>query len=282
MNVNIRNFDKYNPRKDQKSSSWFRVENEFTIGQDFHNFDSDGKIIWLTLLGMASKKMSADIYVDENFISHVLKIDMPKVSAILSEFHRLEFIVIENHVVDTLNTYPYVSVRARTDSHATNERTNETNGTNVTTLPARTRTKKQATSLSTVSESPPLRSGVESKKYTDDDLEIGRAWLKYATREMSWTKPQPSWTEEKFAADIAKVRKATDLNQEGFFALLNFIENDDFWVKNAWSPAGLLKNGANDVRKVDTILGRMKPASMRQHEKMQDWDENTKSPFDRS
>lgn len=112
---------------------------------------------------------------------------------------------------------------------------------------------------------------VKALKHTPEDLEIAKLWLAYATREMSWTTPPSSWTPENFAEDLVRVREAVNLNHHGLRALLKFVENDRFWVKNAWSPAGLLKKSSNDVRKIDNILKQMKPDSLRQEQKIQSW-----------
>lgn len=109
-------------------------------------------------------------------------------------------------------------------------------------------------------------------KFSDEDSEIAIIWLKFAIQEMTWTKPPSFWNEENFAKEIAKIRKAVDLNQLGFKKLLEFIENDDFWCKNALSPAGMLKISRNTgLRKIDTILGQMKTKGMRLNEKMERW-----------
>jgi hypothetical protein len=113
-------------------------------------------------------------------------------------------------------------------------------------------------------------SKIELPKFSSEDIEIAKFWLTYAAHEMTWTKLPSSWTEENFAKEIAKIRKAIDLNQEGFLALLKFIEGDDFWVKNALSPAGMLKISKNTgLRKIDTILSQMKTSGMRQTEKLE-------------
>ncbi len=116
-------------------------------------------------------------------------------------------------------------------------------------------------------------------KHTPEDLIIAKKWLEYASREMSWSKLPPKWTEINFAEDIAKVREATDLNHDGITALLEFIENDSFWCKNAWAPIGLLKKAKNGegIRKIDNILKQMKPDSLRQQEKFKGWNDEDDS-----
>jgi len=40
--------------------------------------------------------------------------------------------------------------------------------------------------------------------------------------------------------------------------VLDFVVQDDFWVKNALGPMGLLTRGKNGLRKIDNILAAMK------------------------
>jgi hypothetical protein len=135
---------------------------------------------------------------------------------------------------------------------------------------------------SDVVEKPPKKA--KALSYTPEDLEIARDWLVYSIREMSWSKPPKSWTEENFAHELSKIRKNTNLNHTGLRAVLNFVEKDHFWAANSWSPAGLLKKSSPDkLRKIDYILQRMKPASHRQQQLVDDWkpltDEEKANPF---
>lgn len=92
---------------------------------------------------------------------------------------------------------------------------------------------------------------------SEGDLSLALEWLNYAREVMPW---QKSFTQEKFAADLAKVKNRTDLNDDGIRAVLKFVSTDyDFWRNNAVSPIGLLKVGKNGLRKIDTILSQMKP-----------------------
>ncbi len=91
-------------------------------------------------------------------------------------------------------------------------------------------------------------------KYEPQDLKIGQLWLEFALEQMPW---QKSWTAEKFAVDLAKVRKATGINHEGLEHVLEFIKGDKFWQEAAISPANLLKKQrGSDIRKIDYILNR--------------------------
>jgi len=99
---------------------------------------------------------------------------------------------------------------------------------------------------------------VIKSKYEPEDLKLAASWLEYALETMVWKKASASWTPEKWAADLAKVRRITDLNHCGLEDLFKFVKNDDFWHDKALSPAALLKKGSNDNRKIDNVLLQMR------------------------
>lgn len=112
---------------------------------------------------------------------------------------------------------------------------------------------------------PPPSSGTDSPLKTKIEiqdpeiLKVAAQWWELAKIEMHWKSESGEWSLQGFARSIAKIGRATDLNPVGLKALIDFIENDDFWRKNAISPNGLLTKSKNGNRKVDNILARMKP-----------------------
>lgn len=105
----------------------------------------------------------------------------------------------------------------------------------------------------------------ESSTLSTADLAVGRDWLDLAHGEMPWKADDPKWTAELFAEAIGKVKRATDLNDDGIRAVFEFVKVDDFWRKNAATPMGLLKRSSrNGERKVDNILVRMRQAPTKQ------------------
>ncbi len=125
--------------------------------------------------------------------------------------------------------------------------------------------------LSTVSTTRKPRK-VPTLTFSEPDLAVGRAWLAYALSEMPWKEDDPKWTPEHFADAIAKVRRATDLNETGMAELLRFVAKDEFWRKNACSPSGLLKRSSrNGERKIDNILVRLRTKEQRTSDAMQQW-----------
>lgn len=99
IELQIKNWDDFNPRKDVKSASWFRFDNSFFTNPTFFNATSDTKIIWCYLLCCASQKMSGKIKIskemispqDRKFIAEVLVSDQFKVVEYQKKEGRLIF-----------------------------------------------------------------------------------------------------------------------------------------------------------------------------------------------
>lgn len=132
---------------------------------------------------------------------------------------------------------------------------------------------KTITKLETKTKSrvPAKKPRVKKLSYTPEDLKLAESWLESSLLQMKWSNPPKNWTAPDFAHEINKVKRIVDLNDEGMKALYEFVQNDDFWRDKVLSPSSLLKKSKNDVRKVDNILLRMKPRSVKVEEKIKKW-----------
>lgn len=70
--VEIANWEKYNPRSDVKSSSWFRMDNNFFTDPDFYGHSLVTKATWLCILASASSKMSSIIKINTKQLADIL------------------------------------------------------------------------------------------------------------------------------------------------------------------------------------------------------------------
>jgi hypothetical protein len=120
MKIEINNWDKYNPRKDVKSSSWFRLENSFL--QDMFSLNSDAKCVFIALMSSASAKNKSCVSVNRDLIAALLCIAPDSVKSALDKLCELKLI---SDVTDTNvdgNAIPVSSPYGRTDGR-TDERT---------------------------------------------------------------------------------------------------------------------------------------------------------------
>jgi uncharacterized phage protein (TIGR02220 family) len=72
MEVEIKNWNKYNPRSDAKSCAWFRMSNDFFTDPDFYGANLEARMVWIFLLAASSKKMNAKIKINTQMIADSL------------------------------------------------------------------------------------------------------------------------------------------------------------------------------------------------------------------
>lgn len=109
---------------------------------------------------------------------------------------------------------------------------------------------------------------------TDACLGIAKEWLEYAVSELPWLAKNPKWTIECFAEDLERVKRATDLNDEGLQKILSYVRKDQFWRDKACSPSGLLTKNKNGLRKVDNIIPRLRTKFDRELEILKELEDN--------
>lgn len=83
MMIEIVNWTKYNPRSDVKATSWFRLENDFWSDPVIFMCDNDQKMVWLSLLSLASQRMSGTFELEPEFVATVLRIGSDRVKETL-------------------------------------------------------------------------------------------------------------------------------------------------------------------------------------------------------
>lgn len=246
LQVTVLNYKIYNPRDDIKNPSWFRMERNWWV--DTFRWSNETKLVWFMLLGMM-KPCGTRHDVDPGFMAINLGLDEKVIRESMTYLVDKKRIYVDPPL-DKVSVQKKRSVitddsvdalRARnadvTHTIATGHNVTGHNGTRHN----RTRPAKLPT--------PPSAS----------DLAVGTAWLELALAEMPWRSGAPAFAPDRFAEGVAKLRKATGLNEDGTREVLEFITRDEFWKRNALSPSALLKKSErNGHRKIDNILLQMK------------------------
>ncbi len=271
MKIEIVNWDKYNPRTDAKAWSWFRMQNSFFDDPDLFDLGVVELISFVYLCCERSKSGEDPAFkINPRQMAQKCRCKEKDVRHAIDALEAIGRVVVHERRPDPNvhvrpRTDPDVHVPMRPDPRATNVTnvTNETDGTNTTAkqpgprVIARTRNGRALTLA-----------------HSEADLAVGRAWLAFALTEMPWKADDPSWTPERFAEHLSALRRATGVSEEGLALLLAFVAKDEFWRKNACSPAGLLKKSArNGERKIDNILVRMRTSEDRTRDTMAQWAE---------
>ena len=114
ITVTITNWEKYNPRKDQKKPSWFRMSNDLLDHPDFVDFSPIEFHAMLYILSQASKRNCSNI---ELVFAHAMLRNVAK-DVLISTLNKLEQIQFVQ-LTQNIRAIDF------TDEHATNERTNE-------------------------------------------------------------------------------------------------------------------------------------------------------------
>jgi hypothetical protein len=134
MRIKILDWEKFNPRKDIKSSSWFRLENSFFTNPKFFNFTHEQKLIWLFILCQASQKQCDEITVCGDLTAALVKVEANKVTDAILRLVELKQIDILEEDVTRTSRGRNAGVRkkkvGRTATIPTDGRTDETDVTN--------------------------------------------------------------------------------------------------------------------------------------------------------
>lgn len=243
IEIEILNWEKFNPRKDVKATSWFRLDNRFCVDPKFFDLSNDYKMVWIWLLSHASQELAGVVQINLSLVSTMITMPADDVLDCLKIFEKRNVIKIRGDLRDASDRTCNANVRVRT---ATNERTNETDVTN-----ERTNGKVPPNSTGIASRSP-LKSKLD---FDESDLSLAERWSQYASEKQPWRK----FNTAKFADAIRRVRNSVGLDSAQMVGLFEFATTHEFWADNVISPAGLLKKSSrNDLRKIDNLLAEMK------------------------
>ncbi len=116
---------------------------------------------------------------------------------------------------------------------------------------------------------------VQVMDLSDAELDLGTQWLKYAVTHFPNRATDPKWTPDQFALELRKVANVAGLTMADMHTILAHIKGDTFWARNATSPSGLLKKGANGMRKVENIFAQTKTKAQIKNDALAaKWEEN--------
>lgn len=143
MQICFKNWQQFNPRKDVKRSSWFRLENNIFENPDFFDFNDGEFRALIYLFCQQSKKDGKPFRLNKRHIETIGQIAEKVVIATVEKLEQLDMIQVKRDADDTRTSRgrdvddtwtirgrdadDTSAIRARTDPYATNERTNETN-----------------------------------------------------------------------------------------------------------------------------------------------------------
>jgi hypothetical protein len=114
VRVQIKSWDKFNPRKDVKQSSWFRLDHSVIDSDEFYDFTHEEFRAWIYVLCQASKKNSGEIVVNFEKAHRVSRITPAGFRSALKKLSDLEIVTVD--VTETSRERNvHVSLRDETD-----------------------------------------------------------------------------------------------------------------------------------------------------------------------
>jgi hypothetical protein len=103
ISIEIINWERFNPRKDLTSTSWFRFQNNFFENHEFYSMNHAEICFWIYLLSLASKKQSSTIIVNSDHANRIGRFTEKQIKSSIKKLVELQCIVVvcNEHVTST-------------------------------------------------------------------------------------------------------------------------------------------------------------------------------------
>jgi hypothetical protein len=98
INIEIKNWDRFNGRKDIKQASWFRLNNSIFEDADFFDFSHSELMFWIYLLSLASKKQSGQILLNTEHAYRIGRFDERTLKESIEKLVRLDCITCSDKI----------------------------------------------------------------------------------------------------------------------------------------------------------------------------------------
>lgn len=110
VDFDIVNWEKYNPKRDQQTYTWLRLDNGLATDPDLFGLDAEQKFVWVVILCQASKKNSGTLSLSLGWLEHATGVKKAKIEALFDFLESKQSIRQHDRarppvVVDTTPTY---------------------------------------------------------------------------------------------------------------------------------------------------------------------------------
>lgn len=124
LTIEIINWEKHNPKRDQKSYTWLRLNNDICTDPELFGLDPEQKFCWIEILCQASRKNNGTITVNLNQISDVTKVSIIKISKLIQFLQLKPIIKVHDRALPqtAVTTTPTYERDVRHETNATNVR----------------------------------------------------------------------------------------------------------------------------------------------------------------
>lgn len=136
VTIEILNWAKHNPKRDQKTYTWLRLDNNIISDPDLFGLSAEQKLVFIEILCQASRKNCATVTLNIGHLVHVTGVKEEKIFGLLKFLQAKPIISVHDNArsPDVVSTTPtYVRTNERTQErtngivevsqHDTNEKT---------------------------------------------------------------------------------------------------------------------------------------------------------------
>lgn len=127
IQLEINNWDKFNPRKDLKATSWLRLQNSIFEDSQFFDFNHIEICFWIYILSQASKKQSNQVTVNLTHALRIGRFTYEDVQSSLKKLNDIDCVTTLHADVTCTSRERHAHDTLRTNALTLHER-NETNG----------------------------------------------------------------------------------------------------------------------------------------------------------
>ena len=97
MIINIKNWEKYNPKRDQTTYSWLRLNNDIYMDQHLFDLSAGQKFGWVVILCLASKKNEGKVDLGDSpidFLCHCTQLSKKDIAQLLEKIKEKGLILL--------------------------------------------------------------------------------------------------------------------------------------------------------------------------------------------
>jgi hypothetical protein len=124
LQIEVLNWEKYNPRNDVKKSSWFRLEHSLIDSPDFFDFSHSEFKAFIYILSFASRKNSGVVKINFPHADKVCNLKRRDLQSAIEKLVELQIIAVHERTRNVHERTRNVHVTYTNATNETNERTN--------------------------------------------------------------------------------------------------------------------------------------------------------------
>lgn len=114
VTITILNWDKYNPKRDQKTYTWFKLNNDFYLSPSLANLGATERYVFITILSLCSTKSNGAVTGSIQWLSRLIRVES---RTILRTLNKLK----ENNTLDIYYDKPLQNTTPKEEKNRINK-----------------------------------------------------------------------------------------------------------------------------------------------------------------